>query len=66
MTDHDTYKARVEVEMSLGWALENFGLFVDSLNCFNIDYPATHWTRSIDTSRAGFMTLTARRIEVAA
>lgn len=55
--------ARVEVEMSTGWATMNPHLFTETFLDFQRDHPATVWSHTINLTRIGFITLTAHRKE---
>lgn len=56
---YDVTTARVEIEISRGWAKNNPDLFTASVLSFADEYPSAEWTHSIDLARSGFITLTA-------
>lgn len=57
---HDSV-SRTETEMSLGWAVANPALFVQSVKDFQAKAPITDWRHYVDLSREHFMTLIAVR-----
>lgn len=55
--------AILEIQTSLGWAHDNPELFLETVRDFVGDHPEADWTRTVDTSRKGFMYFRATRKE---
>ena len=51
--------SRRELEVSLGWAVENPGLFIKSFVEFIGENSAAEWSHKMDLSQDGFVTFIA-------
>ena len=54
---------RSDIQMNLGWARNNPGLFVEKVIGFQEEFPVTDWRHEIDLSQKATVILTAHRRE---